>query len=243
MVAFEYPLNEKNRSYLRFEFLFAQLKMSISFEHVNDSTIFFKALLELLELAERSDIRHELVKDLRLLSEQMKNWLNHDGVDHKKETDLISEIEGLIQDVLRLSKKLRFFKDNRFLTSLKQRFFIPGGTCNFDLPQFHFWLASDLEKRQNDAQSWFSHFASLEKALTFFLTIKRSQAINTKQIAKNGFYQAEVEKCGFIVVKVDKNQAVYPVISGHKQRYSIRFMSAESEKNTSDSIEFQQICC
>jgi cell division protein ZapD len=243
MIVFEYPLNEKNRSYLRFESLFTQLKMSLSFEHVNDSTIFFKALLELVELAERSDIRHDLVKDLRLLSEQMRTWLNHAAVDQKVVTDLISEIEGLIQAVLRLPKKLRFFKDNRLLTSLKQRFFIPGGTCNFDLPQFHFWLASDLEKRQNDAQSWFSHFSSLEKALTLFLKIKRSQAVATTQIAENGFYQGEVEKCGFIVVKVDQKKGVYPVISGHNQRYSIRFMSAESEKNTLDSIDFQQICC
>ena len=243
MIAFEYPLNENNRSYLRFESLFTQLKMSISFEHVNDSTIFFKALLELLELAERSDIRNALIKDLRLLSEQMSSWLNHPGVDQKTVTDLISEIEGHIQTVLRLPKQLRFFKTNRFLTSLKQRFFIPGGTCNFDLPQFHFWLASDLEKRQNDAQSWFSHFASLEKALTLFLKIKRSNAVATTQIAKNGFYQAEVETCGFIVVKVDKKQAVYPVISGHNKRYSIRFMSAESGKDTLESIDFQQVCC
>ena len=109
MIAFEYPLNEKNRSYLRFEFLFTQLKMSLSFEHVNDSTIFFKALLELVELAERSDIRHDLVKDLRLLSEQMRKWLNHAAVDQKAVTDLLSEIEGLIQAVLRLPKQLRFF--------------------------------------------------------------------------------------------------------------------------------------
>jgi len=243
MIAFEYPLNEKNRSYLRFESLFTQLKMSLSFEHANDSTIFFKALLELLELAERSDIRHDLVKDLRLLSEQMKRWLNHDQVDQETVTDLISEIEGLIHAVLLLPKQLRFFKTNRFLTSLKQRFFIPGGTCNFDLPQFHYWLSCDLEKRQKDAQSWFSHFSSLEKALTLFLKIKRSQAVATTQLAKNGFYQAEVEKCGFIMVKVDKKLEVYPVISGHNQRYSIRFMSAESETNTLDSIEFQQICC
>ncbi|MFT6926317.1 MAG: cell division protein ZapD [Psychromonas sp.] len=243
MIAFEYPLNEKNRSYLRFEFLFSQLKMSISFEHVNDSTIFFKALLELVELAERSDIRHDLIKDLRSLSEQMRKWLNHDQVDQKTVTDLISEIEELIHAVLILPKQLRFFKTNRFLTSLKQRFFIPGGTCNFDLPQFHFWLASDLGKRQQDAQSWFSHFTSLEKALTLFLKIKRSQAVATMQTAKNGFYQAEVEKCGFIVVKVDKKQGVYPVISGHNQRYSIRFMSAKSETNTLDSIEFEQMCC
>ncbi len=243
MIAFDYPLNEKSRSYLRFEFLFNQLKMSISFEHGNDTTVFFKALFELLELAERSDIRLDLVKDLRLLSEQMHGWLNYEQVDRQAVTALIEQIDGLAQAVLALPKQLRYFKNNRFLTSLKQRFFIPSGTCNFDLPQFHFWLAGDLEKRQQDAQSWFTHFASLEKALTLFLKIKRSQGVSSTQLANNGFYQAEVENCGFIIVEVDQKQAVYPVISGHKHRYSIRFMSAESETNTQESVSFKQICC
>ena len=243
MIVFEYPLNEKSRSYLRFEFLFTQLKMSISFAHENDTTVFFKALFELLDLVERSDIRHDLVKDLRLSSEQMHGWLNHAQVDQQAVTDLIEQIDGLTQAVLALPKQLNYFKTNRFLTSLKQRFFIPSGTCNFDLPQFHFWLASDLEKRQKDAQYWFSHFDSLEKALTLFLKIKRSHGVCTTQTAKNGFYQAEVENCTFIIVELDKKQQVYPVISGHKHRYSIRFMSAESETNTQDNVSFKQICC
>ncbi|MGB5446431.1 MAG: cell division protein ZapD [Psychromonas sp.] len=243
MIAYEYPLNEKSRSYLRFEFLFTQLKKSISFKHGNDTTVFFKALFELLELAERSDIRHDLVKDLRVLSEQMRGWLNYEEVDRQAVKDLIEEIDGLVQVVLCLPKQLRYFKTNRFLTSLKQRFFIPSGTCSFDLPQFQFWLAGDVEKRKADAQSWFSHFESLEKALTLFLKIKRSQGVATEQIANNGFYQAEVENCAFIIIQVENNQAVYPVISGHKHRYSIRFMSVVTETNAQDSVSFKQICC
>ena len=64
-----------------------------------------------------------------------------------------------------------------FLTSLKQRFSIPSGCCNFDLPQFHFWSTRDLTERQQDAQKWFSYFANLEKALALFLKMKRSQGV------------------------------------------------------------------
>ena len=73
MITFEYPLNEKNRSYLRFEFLFLQIQKSMGFAHESDAIAFFKALFELLELSERNDIRHDLINDLRLLSEQMSN--------------------------------------------------------------------------------------------------------------------------------------------------------------------------
>lgn len=243
MIAFEYPLNEKIRSYLRFEFLFVQIKESMAFANESDSTAFFKALFELLELSERCDIRHDLIKDLRLLSEQMKSWLEMDEVDRNAVTELISEVDELIGAVSTMPKQNRYFKTNRFLTSLKQRFSIPSGCCNFDLPQFHFWLANDLQTRQQDSENWFSHFASLDKALTLFLKIKRSQGVSSEQNAKNGFYQGEAEKCCFVTIKLDREQAVYPMISGHKNRYSIRFMGADYESHCAENVLFQQILC
>jgi len=231
MITFEYPLNEKSRSYLRFEHLFLQIKNSKEFCYESDATAFFKALFELLELSERCDIRHDLIKDLRLLSESMNNWLMLDGVDHDAVSQLIIEIDQLIEAVQKMAKQFRYFKTNRFLTSLKQRFSIPSGCCNFDLPQFHFWLAKDKQ-----------HFICLEKALTLFLKIKRSQAVETEQVVSNSFYQGEVEHCDFIMIKVTLEQAVYPMISGHKNRYSIRFMNADYETNPAKNILFKQLC-
>ena len=243
MITFEYPLNEKNRSYLRFELLFLQIQKSMTFAHESDSTAFFKALFELLELSERSDIRHDLLKDLRRLSEQMSSWLTLAQVDHGAVSALISEIDLLTNAILTMPKQSRYFKNNRFLNSLKQRFFIPSGCCNFDLPQFHFWSCSDLTKRQQDAQKWFSYFAGLEQALTLFLKIKRSQGISSKQIAAKGFYQEEAENSGFIAIKVKKDQAAYPMISGHKNRFSVRFISTDEQNDSSLNIPFQQIIC
>lgn len=243
MITFEYPLNEKTRSYLRFEYLFQQIKNSKEFCYESDATAFFKALFELLELSERCDIRHDLIKDLRLLSELMSNWLTLEGVDHDAVSQLIIEIEQLIEAVQKMPKQFRYFKTNRFLMSLKQRFSIPSGCCNFDLPQFHFWLAKDKQQRQLDAQKWFSHFICLEKALTLFLKIKRSQATETDQIAANSFYQGEVENCDFIMIKVTLEQASYPMISGHKNRYSVRFMNADYETHPAKNILFKQLCC
>jgi len=243
MITFEYPLNEKTRSYLRFEFLFLQIIKSKQFTHESDTTVFFKALFELLELSERCDIRHDLVKDLRLLVERMKLWLKHEEVDRDAVSELLSEIEGLITSVLAMPKQLRYFKTNRFLTSIKQRYSIPSGCCNFDLPQYHFWLAEGQEKQSQDAQVWLTHFDALQKALLLYLKIKRSQGVASKQIAVNGFYQGEVEGCCFVSIEFDRESGVYPMISGHKDRYSVRFMCSNIENNLVDSIAFKQICC
>lgn len=243
IITFEYPLNEKIRSYLRFEFLFSQLIESKKFTYESDATAFFKSFFDLLELSERCDIRHDLVKDLRLLSTQMQEWLHHDEVDQKAVSDLLIELERLIEAVLAMPKQMRHFKTNRFLTSVKQRFSIPSGSCNFDLPQYHYWLAESSTKKCKDADTWLAPFDALQKALLLFLKIKRSQGNISAQTAVNGFYQGVVEDSCFVTIELATSLAVYPMISGHKDRYSIRFMSTDIENHLSENIEFKQICC
>ncbi|AGH80654.1 hypothetical protein PCNPT3_03560 [Psychromonas sp. CNPT3] len=244
MITFEYPLNEKYRSYLRFEFLFLQIKESINVENKNDLVAFFKGFFDLLEMTERCDIRHDLVKDLRLLMEEMASWLTVDDVDHDAVNALLAEMDTFMNGVSEMPKQLRFFKQNRFLTSLKQRFSMPAGTCDFDLPQYHFWVNDTLEKRQKDVKYWMEHFYFLEKSISLFLKIKRSQGQMSEQTALNGFFQQQqIENCGFVIIEILDDDAVYPMMSGHKDRYSIRFMSAEIEHHLSDSIVFKQTCC
>jgi cell division protein ZapD len=243
MIAFEYPMTEKSRSYLRFESLFIQIKQSILLDNDSDAVNYFKSLFELVELSDRSDIRHDLIKDLRAMSEEMKSWLNSEQADIEAIKELMLEIRELISALLVMSKQLKFFKESRFLTSLKQRFFIPGGCCNFDLPQFHFWLVQPIEVRKADTRSWFEYFTVLERALFLFLKIKRHQGIKSSQEAKNGFFQGEVEQALFIIIKVDPSLQVYPMISGHKHRYSVRFMNANAENSQAENIEFEQTFC
>lgn len=243
MIAFEYPLTEKSRCYLRFESLFSQVNQSILFNHDCDTVAFFKALFELIELGERSDIRHELCKDLRELMQQMESWLSYEEADSVAVKALMLEVGELISQLAVMPKRLDFFKKNRLLASLKQRFFIPGGYCNFDLPQFHFWQAQPIEMRIQQSKKWFTHFATLERALTLFLHIKRNQGIKSNQQAKNGFFQGEVGEALFIIINVDAALEVYPMISGHKHRYSIRFMNGDAENSHASCTEFEQVFC
>lgn len=243
MIVFEYPLTEKSRNYLRFELLFEHIEESIKFNCESDTLVFFKSLFELIELSERSDIRLDLVKDLRELCEQMQTWLTHDQADIPAVEQLIEECKQLNSALVAMPKQVKFFKSSRFLTSLKQRFFIPGGCCNFDLPHFHFWQSQDVSIRQQEAKQWFEHFATLQHALALFLKVKRHQGIQSQEQAKNGFFQGEVEHALFITVKVSPEKRVYPIISGHKNRYSIRFMNADMDNTHAGSTDFEQVLC
>ena len=241
MISFEYPLTEKSRSYLRFESLFLQINQSIALEHESDAVNFFKSLFELVELSDRIDIKHDLIKDLRNLANEMQTWLQCEEADKKAIESLIEEIRELTKALLAMSKQLKFFKESRFLTSLKQRFFIPGGCCNFDLPQFHFWMSQPNYQRKSDAIKWFQYFKDLENSLFLFLKMKRLQGTRSIQKAKNGFFQGEVENALFITINIDRDLQLYPMISGHKHRYSVRFMNINAENSQADYIEFEQI--
>ena len=245
MISFEYPLTEKSRDYFRFELLFSQINSSLLLENDNQVLVYFKSLFELIELSERNDIRHQLIKDLRIQSDKMKAWLSRKEAADEIIQGYINESNELINTLFVMKKKLDFFKESRFLVALKQRFFIPGGCCNFDLPEYHFWLTLPVALRQKEASQWFDYFRPLERALTLLLQMKRFQGIKTTQYAQDGFFQGEVEEALFIEVKVNTKLNVYPIISGHRQRYSIHFIDVNSDnkRNKAAITEFEQIIC
>ena len=129
MVIFEHPLNEKSRSYLRLEYLFNQLASSRKLASQDASTSFFKALLDLQELMERCDVRGDLSKDLEKQLESVKQWAVVPGVDQSVVKHIELQLDDFIYQLPRLSKVNSVIKEDRFLSSVRQRFSIPGGCC------------------------------------------------------------------------------------------------------------------
>ena len=73
--------------------------------------------------------------------------------------------------------------------------------------------------------------------------MKRHQGVKSQQQAINGIFQNEVENALFIMINIDSALLVYPMISGHKQRYSVRFMNENAENSHAECIDFEQILC
>lgn len=63
-VLFEYPLNEKMRTWLRIEFLINQLEQSRQINGSLTALTFFRNVAELLDVFERGELRTEIVKEL-----------------------------------------------------------------------------------------------------------------------------------------------------------------------------------
>ena len=244
-ILYEYPLQERMRTYLRLEHGFEQLKASrVCFDEQAEP--FFNALFAVTELLERCDIRTELTKDLELDKQRLQKWEEHPDVDRDALRRTINEIEHCINTLQDIPKYLRQLKDDALLTSIRQRFSQPGMSGLFELPQLHLWLSQSAEEKQQQCERWSQTLAFVELAITLKLTLLREQSVFAPIQLQNGFLQESSEQLlAMLRIKVPRSAKLYPVISGHRQRFTVRFMPlpGESKETSLHDIEFELARC
>jgi len=236
---FEQPLNERIRMCLRVETL---MKRFHYFESLKGDWSAYSALLIVLELTsllERGDLKKELMKELDRQHLSLKALTEHQGIDHSKLELILGKQRSALDRLHRLDGKLgEHLKRIDFLIGIKQRSTIPGGTCDFDLPQLRFWLNQDHDRRISDLREWVTPYLELEGVIELILTSIRDSATADTVVAEGGFYQQALDtrqSTQLLRVGVDSSKSIYPEISAGKHRYSIRFMQPASR----DSIPSQ----
>ncbi|MEZ9820939.1 cell division protein ZapD [Shewanella sp. 10N.286.45.A1] len=238
---YEQPLNEKIRSYLRLEYLAEQLQANLDHDHQHRC---FYPLFSLCELTDRCDYRGEVLKDLDKQLFALSKLQSLPTMNSEEVETYITKL-SVAREVLQVSERPgQLIKQDRFLTALRQRFNMPGASCNFDLPQLHFWLAKSWEVRQAEYLEWMSQFACLLSPINLLLDLRRQTTEYTKHQAATGFYQGNSEQAlSLIRVKLTPEQGCYPTISGHKNRYAIHFVQFDKQKHSDQSIQFELATC
>ncbi|GAA3546647.1 cell division protein ZapD [Zobellella aerophila] len=224
---YEFPLNEKCRSYLRLNDLFQQLQSCRALGSAGQAVALFKAQLDVLELLERCDLRTELAKDLSSQQARLEAWSQVPGVDVEALAQLSEQLARLSHALPRTPRLGQLLREDKFLTAIRSRFAIPGGLCAFDVPQLHYWLNLPLERQQQDIDGWLSHTQLLQDSLALLLTLWREAGQFRSQRAMTGFYQDNAEQTEMIRLRLPAELAVYPVVSGNKYRFTIRFMPVD----------------
>ena len=245
---YEFPLNEKVRTYLRLEQLFKQLEQGKTaaedWQYIN----FLDCLFTLLDLSERIDLRNDVLKDIELHEKNLVIWSQHPNID----TDAL---QFALQKILRLRESLKSnkkvgaeLKEDRFLASVRQRFSIPGGTCSFDLPNLHYWLQQPNENKQQDINRWLLELLPIQQAMEITLSFLRERGRFAPIQAEKGFYQGIAEdKNELIRVLCATDSGYYPMLSGNKYRYAIRFTlfvpTLEGNASVDSTVDFKLASC
>ena len=236
-----FPLNEKSRTYLRLESLFSQIRDNLESDQSWAHIDFFKGLFDLQELLERGDLRADLIKDLERLGQRLSHWASLPDVDLEQIQRMQQESTQLSRSLLNSPRPGARLKVDRLLGSIRQRFSIPGGLCAFDVPQLHHWLMTPAVARHQQMQQWLSDINLLMNAISLLLRLWRESGHFSDQVATNGFFQDTAEGAELIRIRLTGSQSCYPTLSGHKNRFALRFLPT-TEQPIGD-VSFQLACC
>jgi len=223
-VLYEHPLNERIRNYLKLEQLFAQLNSSQLLDVHLGHPVYFNALFSVVDTLERNDIRGDLIKDLEKLEQNLVLWSKAPDINNSALEDTLKQTVELICKLKGNAPIWCQLKEDKFLSSLKQRFAIQGGSSTFDLPQLQYWLYRATKTTSSDMQRWSALLHQIESALALILKFTRLKAEFDTIITESGFYQDNGEGLALLRIKVPKDADYFPTVSGNRFRYSIRFM-------------------
>lgn len=241
---FEHPLNEKTRIYLRVESLLRQLDNSSHFSDGSQHLVFYRSLFDLLEIFEQIQLKSELAKDIEKQRLTYRNWLNIEGVDQEMLRKILDDVDIAHSHLMSAERFGQSLKEDRFLSAIRQRFNLPGGACCFDLPALHHWLHLPNEQKQADVAVWLNSLSPLAGALKLWLRLTRETGLFKEQLAKAGFFQSDAEEANILRLEIPMHLGVYPMISGHKSRFAIKFIEFSSGQAYPSDVNFRlAVCC
>lgn len=236
---YEQPLNERMRTFMRLEFLYQQLLYNCEGDSdwATRGAIF--SLLDIMAILTRGDVRSEVRKELDQQIDTLSQYQSQPGVDSGRLGTLLANLISSRGEVDAVGTKfMQTLKDCEFLSSIKHRSSIPGGTCEFDLPEYSHWLRQPSGRRTQDMDSWLQFVRPICDAVAELLWLIRESAHPEAKTAINGMYQHRMKKdtsCRLLRVALPNASTLYPEISGSQRRFTVRFL----EWSTIDSRAVQ----
>jgi len=251
LIAFEQPLNERMRTFLRLEFLHGQAQLHARHESAYGARAAIQSLLEMLAITGRGDIRADALKELDRHTLRLNHYQRSPGVDAERLTELMREVDDLRQALTAAGKQfLASLRESEFLNAIRHRSAIPGGTCMFDLPDYGYWLQLPGEERSRQLNAWLKQLKPLCDAIGQILWLTRETSTPARQIALGGLYNHSLGKedhFDLLRVLVARDSGLYPEISAGQHRFTVRFAQWQGTDNRArqavDDVTFFLALC
>jgi cell division protein ZapD len=145
---------------------------------------------------------------------------------------------------------LQPLRDSEFLASIKHRTAIPGGTCEFDLPDYFFWLNQPSEVRTAAFARWLVLLRPICDAIAELLWLTRQNGRARQEVASSGVFNVTFDRDNpyqLLRICLPGGGALFPEISGSHYRCSLRFLEWRSLEQrpvqTESDVKFTLVCC
>ena len=227
-VDYEQPLSERLRTYLRLEFLYRQTQFHQRSADPWAARSAMASMLEIMAITSRGDCRTDALKELERQLATLNDFRNRSGVDNERLHDIMAKLAEHRSALNAIGNGfMQNLRDSEFLSAIRHRSAIPGGTCEFDLRDYFHWLNEPFATRQAAFDDWISHVKTLCEAVMYLLWVTRQNSRPRREIAVGGGFQLNLDRdshCQLIRITLPAGTELFPEISGSHYRCSIRFL-------------------
>lgn len=249
MILYEYPFNERIRTYLRLEHLFRRLGELIPRSHPLDHHYALATIFEVMDVAARADLKSDVMKDLERQKQALNGYRGNPAIAESVLDQVIATLDACFHSLNTIPGKAgHALTENEWLMSIRSRASIPGGTCEFDLPGYYAWQHNTPDERRVDLERWANTLAPLAESISMLLKLLRDSGSPQKVIAAGGQLQQTLPQgrtFQLLRLRIDPLLGMVPEISANRLIVSVRMMRQENDRMqpSTDNAPFELTLC
>jgi cell division protein ZapD len=230
VIVYEYPLNERIRTWLRLEDLFDKAAFFVQATDPRSHHAALLAMFELVDVMGRPELRSDLIQEIERQKHTLEPLRDNPAVDVDRLEQLLQRVSGVLSELHSLTGKLgQHIRDNEWLWGVKSRTGIPGGACGFDLPGYHYWLHLPAQQRSADLRDWLEPLLPVRNGVRLILELLRESGNSGGYVAGSGLFQLMLggRVVQLLRVGLASDWPCVPEVSANKYAVNLRFVTAE----------------
>jgi cell division protein ZapD len=241
VILYEYPFNERIRTYLRLEHLFRRLGELVPADSPLSHHYALVTIFEIMDVAARADLKADVLRDLDKHKNVFNSYRGNPAISEVVLDQVVSQLERNFNTLNTVPGKAgQSLTENEWLMSIRSRANIPGGTCEFDLPAYYAWQHRSPAMRRADVERWAATLAPMAESVYLLLKLLRDADVPYKVMATNGQYQQTLPQgrsFQLLRLRIDPSLGLIPEISGNRLMVSVRLMRHEDDDRLHQSTE------
>ena len=250
-IIYEHPLYERNRTFMRLEYLFNKIDHFLIQDTNLDLFIVIQTLIEIINTLERNDISTDVIKELDRYHIALNKLLDVQTVNKVTlEITLQSLKTQLIDMQTNFGKHTKQLRNDELLNLIRQKMAISPNLCSFDIPGLYYWIHQNNETQQQQLHAWLEELAIMKTSIKLIMQLIRESATFITHTASCGFFQTAFKHnthYQIIRIKLPNTANVFPEISGNKHRITVRFLNFSEAsgrpQQTTEDVNFALSCC
>jgi cell division protein ZapD len=206
------------------------------------------ALFDMLDITDRADIKSALSQDLMRQRLTIAGYADHPTADVDAIERIVSSIDQVLDDLNNLGRIGQSIRDNDWLVAIRGRLSIAGAAAQIDSPSLLAWQQRSEALRHADLSMWLSSVEPLRRAIQLTLQLLRQAGESEAALAHTGSFQRSLDGKSYHILQVwvNKDDDVYPEMSGNKHMMWVRFSRLDANlkiHSVNHDVNFKYALC